>query len=387
MGYVPLYGHAVVLSAGLLLAACGGGTDIGGFETPTAEGVFKDANVVGLNYRSGDQEDVTGADGSFTYEVGRDVTFFLGGLAVGTAPGQTVVTPIDLIPNGSVDSLAVQNIVRLLLWLDENNTPTDGIQITPGIRDLAESTPTIWVPVNFNVSENDFYGVLSLVLQNVNNFRGARDLPTSAEARDHLTSTLRCVRSGAFRGTLTSGDAGHFGVMIDSVTGELRGYALRNGSSSMIELDGIDPVSLDQEAFFTSSGTGATFTGRLLDEDSLTGQWQHTIPSPASGTYQGTRLGGAENAVFRFTASYTGAGDAAGIYTFDINAADSVAGIAYDVSDDDFTTLSGSLSGNTLTASSTDLVDITATVNLVTGTLSGGDTLSHTITGSGCRLN
>ena len=390
MQYPAFPSHIAVLTAGLLLAACGGGNYDGGSVTPTAEGVLKDANVAGLNYSSGGQKGATGADGSFTYEVGRDVTFFLGGLIIGTVPGQAVVTPIDFAQNGSTSSAEVLNRVRLLMLLDEDANPDNGIQISVALRDHADVTPSIWQPVDFTVTtDDDLNAELNLIMVDliINLQRQPRSLETeitAAVAQDHLESTLRCVRSGGFRGTLTSGDTGRLGVMVDAATGEVRGYITRSGSGTLIELDGDDPVSLDQEAFFTSTGTGATFMGRLLDPDTIVGTWQHVV----SGTYQGTRLGGAGNAVYRFTATYEGAVDA-GVYTFDINAAGNITGTAYSVPDDRLTTLSGTLSNSAnLFVTTSEGRSVTAVLDLTAGTMTGGfDGDGNTLTGSGCRLN
>lgn len=66
-----------------LLTACGGGGGSGGSGTSLATGYFKDSNTQGLRYVAGGQAGVTGADGSFTYEVGRPVSFYIGS---GTGP-------------------------------------------------------------------------------------------------------------------------------------------------------------------------------------------------------------------------------------------------------------------------------------------------------------
>ncbi|MEW8431145.1 MAG: hypothetical protein G8D61_15610, partial [gamma proteobacterium symbiont of Ctena orbiculata] len=82
-----------------LLAACGGGGGGGGSSTPTtATGVFKDNNVSGLTFTSGEQSGTTGSDGGFTFEVGQLVSFNLGNVTLGSATGMSVITPIDLVP-------------------------------------------------------------------------------------------------------------------------------------------------------------------------------------------------------------------------------------------------------------------------------------------------
>ncbi|MBK8163307.1 MAG: hypothetical protein IPK65_09220 [Gammaproteobacteria bacterium] len=388
MRYPSIYSHPFILALVLLCAGCSGEGGIGGGSAATATGVLKDANVSGLSYRSGEEEGETGVDGSFSYEVGRDVTFSIGELIVGTAPGQDVITPIDFVQAGGVNSAAVINIVRFLLWLDEDAVPANGIEISEELREHAEVTPSIWNPVSFNVSEGVFNSELDLLFFDMNIFRGPRSLPTATEARNHMTATLQCLRSGAFRGTLVGDDSGDFGVMIDAATGELRGFATRNLSQTLIGLEGTSPVSLDQQAFFISGDTNpnTTFMGRMLDADSVTGAWQIAAAQQIDGTFQGERIGGDDAAVYRFTATYEGADS--GIYTFDINAAGNVTGVAYSVEGDVLTTLSGTLDGNvSITAETGNQLDIVADVGLAAGTLNGFDTQGNTITGSGCRLN
>ncbi|MBK9130677.1 MAG: hypothetical protein IPM20_03400 [Gammaproteobacteria bacterium] len=372
----------VPLVFGFTLAGCGTGSGGGGSAT-TATGVLKDANVAGLSYRSGQEEGETGADGSFTYEVGNDVTFSIGDLVVGTAPGQPVITPLDFVPASGVNTTAVQNIVRFLLWLDTDAIPSNGIEISQALREHAEATPSIWKPIAFNVSE-DF---------NRNWTCSSRSLPTALDARDHLTNTLLCLRSGAFRGTLAGGDTGNLGLMVDAQTNELRGFVARNGSPAMLELEGSSAVSLDQQAFFISTATpaGTTFMGRLTDPDTATGSWTIPLAQPLNGTFQGERIGGQGNARYRFTATYkNGTNDLAGLYTFDIDAASGVTGVAYGVDSDESTTLSGvydSQFQTLIAVTPGQLVRVDAAVDLTAGTLNGSDSLGNTVTGSGCRLN
>lgn len=391
MRHPSLYRPALLLAAVSLLTGCGTGSGTGGGSATTATGILKDANVSGLSYRSGDEEGETGADGSFTYEVGRSITFSIGDLVVGTAPGQPVITPLDFVPNSHVDWTAVQNIVRFLLWLDTDAFPANGIEISQALRARAEDTPSIWKPVNFSAVSLD--AELSLIVQNMIGFRDPRSLPTPLDAQNHLTDTLQCLRSGAFRGTLAGDDTGNFGVMVDARTNALRGFIARAGGQAPIALDGASPVSLDQQAFFISSAAApdTLFMGRLLDPDTLTGSWTLTAAQTLDGTFQGERIGGNDDTRYRYTATYeSGAADAVGLYAFDINTAGAVTGVAYSVDTDQETTLSGvydSANASLIAVTPGQAVRIEVAVDLSAGTLNGGDSLGNTVTGSGCRLN
>ncbi len=83
------------------------------------DGRLIDAPVQGVSYRSGSIDGVTGADGEFRYQASDRVRFFIGDIALGEAvAGKAVITPLDLVQGGSLDSPAVINIARLLQSLD-----------------------------------------------------------------------------------------------------------------------------------------------------------------------------------------------------------------------------------------------------------------------------
>jgi hypothetical protein len=82
------------------------------------EGRLIDAPVQGVRYESGSVSGFTGALGEFRYEAGNTIRFSIG-IALGNAvKGKSVITPLDLVPDGTIDTPAVVNIARLLQSLD-----------------------------------------------------------------------------------------------------------------------------------------------------------------------------------------------------------------------------------------------------------------------------
>ena len=93
-------------------------------------GQLIDAPVQGVRYVSGSVSGITGDNGEFQYETGNTVRFFIGELPLGEAvTGKAVITPLDLVPNGTIDTPAVINIARLLQSLD--SIPGDGLITLP----------------------------------------------------------------------------------------------------------------------------------------------------------------------------------------------------------------------------------------------------------------
>lgn len=129
-----------VAGCSIIVAACGGGGEGGGAggsadAAPPLmyDGTFLDSAVEGLTYRSGSNPSgMTDANGTFSYSPGEILTFSLGRVEIGTLrDGQAVITPFDF------GAAAAENIARFLQTLDEDNDPSNGIDVTAAATALA----------------------------------------------------------------------------------------------------------------------------------------------------------------------------------------------------------------------------------------------------------
>lgn len=126
----------------LLLSACGGGS--GGAPAPAAPvtsstGVFEDSTVAGLHYETPTYSGTTNSLGEYDYLPGETVTFSIGGIVLGSSKAGPLVTPLTLVP-GAADATdpVVTNIVRLLLTMDDDGDPSNGINISSATAKAAE---------------------------------------------------------------------------------------------------------------------------------------------------------------------------------------------------------------------------------------------------------
>ena len=111
--------------------------------------------VEGLGYRTPSFSGLTDGSGTFRYRDGETVEFFLGGVALGEAIGAAELTPFDLAgaapvteeaelrtaleDHQRVDALdLVSNIMLLLLTLDRDQDPDNGIDLSGWNADLAD---------------------------------------------------------------------------------------------------------------------------------------------------------------------------------------------------------------------------------------------------------
>jgi hypothetical protein len=248
-----------------ILAACGGSD---GDSTPLmSTGYFLDSKVEGLDY-IGDRGATgsTGVEGEFKYLPDETLTFSLGNLPIGSVGGQTVVTPQDLIDiKLTLDEQmqVVVNTVRLIIAVDENANPDDGIVVSENLT--AELTDAIVLQTT------DLDGaVAGLAI--------AGTLPTVAEAEEHFTETLLCGFSGAFHGNWSVGDfSGLTGMMIDA-KGKIYGMAsdgqgISSDSTLAAVFEGIRTVDFVTNEFNASGDWYAITreTGGLVDDYVPTG--------------------------------------------------------------------------------------------------------------------
>jgi hypothetical protein len=94
------------------------------------DGVFLDDAVEGLEYQTITQSGFTDAEGTFRYMEGETVRFFMGGIDMGEAMAQPVMTPIDLVPDATDETHPmVTNMIRFMQTLDMDGDPDNGITL------------------------------------------------------------------------------------------------------------------------------------------------------------------------------------------------------------------------------------------------------------------
>ncbi len=246
-------------------------------------GFFRGATVIGLGYDSGAQTGVTDSTGQFTYESGRGIGFHVGAVVLSTAsPAKPLLTPVDLVANGSGSSEPVLNRVRFLMMLDQDGDPRNGIQISTAVTAAAAS----WAPVDFNTS--DLPAALGAVIQQARTAdAGSHALPNAASAQAFLRAAFDCAYSGRYSGTYeadtTPGLYSWFtaNVFPDGSTQVLAVGAPGLTDFSIASADAVNPL-LDGTVGVITPGSNVTVNGRFSGADFLSG----TYLAGAAGTFQ-----------------------------------------------------------------------------------------------------
>lgn len=147
--WISRWAGLAATAAVLALAGCGDDSDNGGGSGGTAPltGVFLDAEVGGLAWQAlpSGLSGTTAADGVFRYRLGDTVTFSLGAIEIGAAPGAAQITPRTLaetlatLPPGVTAADIANNIARFLQTFDSDGNPDNGISIPASVATAATS--------------------------------------------------------------------------------------------------------------------------------------------------------------------------------------------------------------------------------------------------------
>lgn len=383
-----------------ILAACGGSGegDGGGVSNspppppppPAVQtGVFKDFNVSGLSFVSGQQSGLTSANGRFTCDTGANVDFSIGGVALGQTACATFVAPNQLATLGTTFDIEVSNLSRFLQMLDQDGDPDNGIVISDAVQQVAAN----WSQVDFLTADLD--NELVTIISDAASVDGTlHALPSETDADSHLSTTLACAYAGAYAGTFSGSNSGAAGMVI-GWTAPSFGYV-----PLAFEWQGYDAV----DEFVVFGGGGGSIT--ILDLPQI----EHTAPSLAgpisamfvdpdsiSGTWDGGslslhRIGPDDGGQYRLVGSASGSEVAAYISVNLDN--ESLSGEAFDVVEGTTFSVTGSLTGDavslnasadgeTLTGSGTLTRNADNSPREVQGTLADGSTFSMVA----CRLN
>jgi hypothetical protein len=159
------------------------------------DGRLIDAPVQGVRYVSGSLSGITGSGGEFQYEADNSISFFIGDIALGEAtPGKSLITPLDLVPGGTLDTPAVINIARLLQSLD--SVPGDAsISIPATVRAAAvQSNEELAASIRFLdfADETAFVNAASQLIASLTAAYPYTAVLVDAEtAREHLSQSLK----------------------------------------------------------------------------------------------------------------------------------------------------------------------------------------------------
>lgn len=171
--------------SGVLSAANASSTVITCSNIAPSTGVFVDSAVANIRYETQSQSGTTNAEGAFNYYPGETVTFSLGETSLPTATAQALVTPLTLAASDDLNNNAVINMTRLLMSLDVDANPDNGIYLDDAVSSFSGSLDFGLPPADF-ASQNTISSLLDIAaLQTPRS-----ELVSIEAAQNHLQQTL-----------------------------------------------------------------------------------------------------------------------------------------------------------------------------------------------------
>ncbi|MFC3120072.1 DM13 domain-containing protein [Agaribacter flavus] len=144
-------------------------------------GVFIDAAVAGLHFKTDSQEGSTNAEGEFSFISGEKIVFSIGDITFPEVEASEMITPLTVFNTDNTRDPRVLNMARLLQTLDQDGTPGNGITITDDAHNQANG-------VSVDFSSNDFDAQVNDVIANAG--ADKTSLISAEEALTHLELSL-----------------------------------------------------------------------------------------------------------------------------------------------------------------------------------------------------
>lgn len=350
----------------VFFTACGDNFDNTSYATkvhpayPIQYGHFIDAGVSGLEYtNSTTTPRMTTDGGKYRFTYGDVLTFKVGNLLLGESVGLTTITPKEIVSwqnlelNTSIYAPEVNNRVRLLLSLDSDSNPANGIDINATTRASAQN----WTTPLYDGTETEFNDAIDIATKGDLNVSSI----SASDASTHFESSLRCVYSGAYSGNWIFPDetrAGFVGVMIQSdgtiVTlgdgqdldgdGNYTEYLFARGTHYMD--DGY--YDFNETGEFNATSGSIVPSSKIVKGDGESESYNRVVGSfeqknpdtnqTETGSYEATRVGNGSNVSYRYTGYGFGLDydlnssndPILGLFTFDVSRDGSVVGLIHD---------------------------------------------------------
>jgi len=263
----------VVSSLSLLtLVACnsGGGGGKGTAALQVSSGQFIDSIASGLEYSypglgiSG----ITGDTGSFSVHLGEQVQFSIGGIVLGQATANILMTPVNLGSSNSVTDQVTTNIARFLQIIDSDADNSNGIQITADMRTAAAG-----MSINFNQTTTNFESdtnVSDIINTLTGGARSFADVSV-VNAQTHLSDSI----TGEIQGMLATFNGTSFSDFTNCISGATDSVA--SGSITITYISATSPYSYQGEGSFSAKVSGITvredmtFNGTVSIDGTMSG--------------------------------------------------------------------------------------------------------------------
>ncbi|TXI89877.1 MAG: esterase-like activity of phytase family protein [Burkholderiaceae bacterium] len=247
----------IVLAGAVVVAGCGSNETQTVKNQPTY-GVFLDAAVEGLDYSANGMKGSTSSNGGFICNTGDTVNFTVGGVNLGGANCASVLSPMQLANSSNHRDDAVINRLMFLQLLDQDNDPSNGIQIDASVKTALSAQS-----IDFSASATNFNTAMTALKTRLPAAYQARvaDSDRRILSKEHFENTLAARMGTPFVESITQTNS------LGSVAATVTRYQIQAASSFYIPYEGsVAAIKADfPQGFLPSYGSGLTFKGVAAD--------------------------------------------------------------------------------------------------------------------------
>lgn len=301
---------APLLALPVLLAGCGGG-QVAISPYSSLQGVFLDAPVTGLNYRTtSGAAGTTDEQGHFTCAFGDAVTFSTGGIILGTAvpiigpAGNVTVTPVDLVGGdtsylyaqwigqvlGSLNSIAAarhinasQPVANGVFTIVQNDATGVFQPLVPSYNPLVY-VPSPWVSLFTLPFSGTTPSVVSQLQAAATAVGGVASVTSAADATLNMNQGVNAaaVLGTVWKAASTSG-SGPTGTVFFQPDGNLTGFTSDGNilAGTWAGSTATPPASPAVQFSLISSPSGVTYSGTIAGSGATTATVYDSGNSPA----------------------------------------------------------------------------------------------------------
>ncbi|MGJ8668243.1 MAG: neutral/alkaline non-lysosomal ceramidase N-terminal domain-containing protein [Oceanococcus sp.] len=267
-------------------------------------GEFHDTAVQGLDYEGTLRQGITGPNGEFEYAASDPIVFRIGDVELGRAAPKAYLTPLDMVGGADLSQAgpAPINMARLLLTLDQDCRPSNGIQLAAATRSAGRERSVFFAQSGSGFSSDPAVQAFLLAVDQAGGRRCSQLVSFNA-AQEHLARTIEHMaregRPNAGPNAVANGPR----VVDGGDAVELRGqgsdsdgqisYFWEQISGPIVNISSAGTANADFIAPSLPAATSLVFQLTVTDDDGATDESQISIRiNSVSATDPGENPGG-----------------------------------------------------------------------------------------------
>jgi hypothetical protein len=173
-------------------------------------GIFLDSAIKGMSYSTTTKKAVTDEEGTFIYINDENITFKIGGITIGSAKAQAVMTPLTLLNTDNAAEFKVVQMLQFLQSIDSDHNASNGITISDaliadadrvsydftGEVDLLDLFKSLDVKAKDQVREEDALGHFKKTLNEIHKPNYSKEFLIIAGVYEYNNTILDITSSG-----------------------------------------------------------------------------------------------------------------------------------------------------------------------------------------------